>query len=352
MLIARAPVRISFAGGGTDLAGYYSRFGGTVISASINKYLYVILSPSQHNSLQLISADYQALFSFGQEQQTTSLRKKETELALPKAVLEHFGIKQGLSIFMASEIPPGTGLGSSSAAAVGLSKALATYSGQKLSKQELAELASFIEIEKLGMPIGKQDQYASAFGGLNQLDFFPNGAVQVTPLNLSDEVVGILQSRLMLFYTGVSRYSSVILEKQKTSVQHSEKEVLHRLHLIKELALGVKETLQKGDLNTFGELLHEGWLQKKHLTNNITNAQIDEIYETARQAGASGGKITGAGGGGFLLLYCLPEHQGEVTMALQTRDLQRLYFSLEQKGAHILLNDPDNIGISSLSTLL
>src|SRR5579859_2253589 len=183
MLIARAPMRISFGGGGTDLEAYYARFGGLVISAAINKYFYTVITTDESDDLQIISADYRSLFRHSPYHDLFW----DGDLALPKAILHHFGIRCGINLFIASEVPPGTGLGSSSAAAVTLIRALSTLTEQPMTKQQVAELASFIEITKMGMPIGKQDQYAAAFGGLNKITFAPQG-VTVEPLNIASDV--------------------------------------------------------------------------------------------------------------------------------------------------------------------
>ena len=339
MLIARAPVRISFAGGGTDVAAYYREHGGVVISTSINKYFYAILEQTAQGATQIISADYKTLLSLEHGPDTPDLIW-EGDLILPRAILAHFGLQQGLNIFIASEVPPGTGLGSSSAAAVCLIKAFSTYQGGEISPAETARLACQVEIERLGMPIGKQDQFASAFGGLNQIEFAPDDTVRVTPLAIADATLAALQSSLLLFYTGVSRYSTNILEKQKASVQAGDRQVLSNLHAIKELAGATRECLEQGDLDTFGRLLHEGWLHKRGLTTNVTNQAINEVYETARQAGAVGGKITGAGGGGFLLLYAPPDRHPAITTALTAHGLKRMYFQFEKNGAQVVLNTP------------
>ncbi len=341
MLIARAPVRISFAGGGTDVPDYYHQFGGTVLSTSIDKYFYVIVNYVGSGATQIISADYKTLFSLDHRNGYETDLIWAGDLALPKAVLAHFGLDRGQSIFLSCEVPPGTGLGSSSAATVCLIKAFATYRGQEINKQETAELASYIEIEKMGMPIGKQDQYASAFGGLNQFDFQSDGTVKVTPLRLPQSTMDNLQEWLMLFYTGISRHSTSILEKQKASMKREEKEVLDNLHALKELVKATRASLEGGDLPTFGALLDEGWQRKKRLATNVSSEAINETYEVARAAGAIGGKITGAGGGGFLLLCCPPEHKTAVAAAMSARGLNQMYFRLESRGAHVVL---DNLG--------
>ncbi len=334
MLIARAPVRISFAGGGTDMPSYYEQYGGLVISTSINKYFYALINDLGIGETQIISADYQSIFSTDEVKISHDL-VWDGDLALPKAILAHFGASPGENIFISCEVPPGTGLGSSSAVAVGLITGLAWQRGLKLSKMEIAELACKIEIEILKMPIGKQDQYASALGGINQLEFGPEG-VKYTPIKLSEAGRKALQSRLMLFFTGVSRQSTTILREQKASITRDDRAVLENLHYLKELALVMRRTFELEDFSQFGSMLDESWQRKKQLSANIANRSIDTIYQAARQAGAEGGKITGAGGGGFLLLCCPPEKQATVTKVMQSHGLKKLNFQFEEHGAHVL----------------
>src|SRR5438445_1525048 len=203
MLIARAPMRISFGGGGTDLEAYYAKYGGLVVSTAINKYFYTVITTDESDDLQVISADYRSLFRHSPYNDLFW----NGDLALPKAVLHHVGIRRGINLFVASEVPPGTGLGSSSAAAVTMVRAISTLVDQPMTKQQVAELASAIEINKMGMPIGKQDQYAAAFGGLNKITFTHTG-VSVEPLQVDLAVRSTLERRLMLFFTGSSREST------------------------------------------------------------------------------------------------------------------------------------------------
>ncbi len=333
MLIARAPMRISLAGGGTDLEAYYGIYGGLVISTAINKYFYAILTTDESDDLQVISADYRSLFRHSAYNDLFW----NGDLALPKAILHHFGIRRGLNLFVASEVPPGTGLGSSSAAAVTMVRAISTLVEQPMTRQQVAELASFIEINKMGMPIGKQDQYASAFGGLNKITFDSQG-VTVEPLNIAPDVRQTLGSRLMLFFTGSSRESTSILKHQQKSTEDQDGEVLQALHNIKQVAIEVQACLEQGDLDEFARLLDYSWQEKRRLAPGLSTGFIDECYNLALQNGASAGKITGAGGGGFLMLYCQEQAQERVTRALEERGLQRMNFRFDQQGATVLLN--------------
>ena len=333
MLIARAPMRISFGGGGTDLEAYYAKYGGLVISSAINKYFYAVITTDESDDLQVISADYRSLFRHSPYNDLFW----DGDLALPKAILHHFGIRRGINLFVASEVPPGTGLGSSSAAAVTMVRAISTLVEQPLTKQQVAELASYIEIGKMGMPIGKQDQYASAFGGLNKITF-SNEGVTVEPLHIDLDVRKTLERRLMLFFTGSSRESTSILKHQRKSTQDRDEVVLQALHNIKRVAVDVQSCLERGDLDEFARLLDYAWQEKRRLAPGLSTGFIDELYTLALEKGASAGKITGAGGGGFLMLYCHEEAQDTVTGALEERGLKRMNFHFDQQGATVLLN--------------
>ncbi len=333
MLIARAPMRISFGGGGTDLEAYYAKYGGMVVSTAINKYFYAIITTDESDDLQVISADYRSLFRHSPYKDLFW----DGDLALPKAVLHHFGIRRGLNLFVASEVPPGTGLGSSSAAAVTMVRAISTLVEQPMTKQQVAELASYIEITKMGMPIGKQDQYAAAFGGLNKITF-TRDEVKVEPINIAPAVRQTLESRLMLFFTGSSRESTSILKHQRKSTEERDESVLQALHNIKQVAVDVQTCLERGDLDEFARLLDYSWQEKRRLAPNLSTGFIDECYQLALQHGASAGKITGAGGGGFMLLYCHQHAQEAVTRALEERGLKRMNFHFDQQGATVVLN--------------
>lgn len=339
MLIVRSPLRISLAGGGTDLPSYYERFGGAVLSTSINKYFYVLVTETKAGYTQIISADLQTFLHVPGVAQAGSLG--QTDLNLPSTVLDYFGYQGEEQIFIASEVPPGTGLGSSSAVAVGLIKALSVSRHQEMSKQEVAELASFIEIEKLHAPIGKQDQYATAFGGLNLIEF-EAAQVKVEPLRIKPQTYKELENSLMLFYTGISRKANAILQQQKVNTDHNDPQVLEALHALKQAALELRRLLEAGDVESVGAFLDENWQRKKRLSKGITNEAIDYWYQLARQNGATGGKIAGAGGGGFLLLFCLPQHQEQVKKALSEVGLRYIGTRFEKQGVHVVLNSSDD----------
>jgi D-glycero-alpha-D-manno-heptose-7-phosphate kinase len=333
MLIARAPVRISFAGGGTDLEAYYRENGGLVVSTSIDKYFYVFANLNGQDSVQITSSDYHTYF----RQRRGEPLLWNGDLSLPRAFLNVFGIDAGISLFLASEVPPGTGLGSSSTVSVALAKALGSLCGWQLTKAQLAELASHVEIDKLCMPIGRQDQYAAAFGGLNAVRFESSG-VHVEPLNLPPEVESTLARRILLFFTGQSRTASSILKHQQRSAQQPGSTTLQALHQIRSMAETTLQLLRAGELDDFGALLHESWQAKKRLAQGISNQQIDAWYDLARSHGATGGKIAGAGGGGFLMLYCHEDAQEAVTTALETEGLVRMDCHFDRGGAVVLMD--------------
>jgi D-glycero-alpha-D-manno-heptose-7-phosphate kinase len=331
MLIARAPFRISLAGGGTDLPAYYERFGGLVVSTTINRYVYVVatsLRPDQAS--EITSADYQTFYRHHSPGPVTW----NGELALPRAVLHELDAGRGISLLIASEVPPGTGLGSSSAVAVALIAAVSASLGRSVDRHEIARLACVVELEKLGAPIGKQDQYAAALGGLNLLTFTADN-VQSERLGPPADVLDRLDRRLMLFFTGTARDSASILREQRQASEQPSSSTLRGLHRIKAAAETCRRYLEAGDLDAVGALLDETWQEKRQLASGITNSTIDEVYELARRHGALGGKITGAGGGGFLLLYCHEEYQDDLTTTMEQRGLRRMDFMFDQHGACI-----------------
>jgi D-glycero-alpha-D-manno-heptose-7-phosphate kinase len=331
MVIVRAPLRISFGGGGTDLAAYYTRFGGLVVSAAITRYCYVVANEPPDGGIRLNSADYRVWETYRRGE----IPPVREPLALPKAAIACFA-ERGIDLFLASEVPPGTGLGSSSAMAVGLVRALAAHLPLPLDAAAVAELACHVEIERLGMPIGKQDHYASAFGGLNAIAFTAGG-VNVMPLDVPADVVAALSSRLLLFATGQTHDSAAILRRQRTDTS-TNPAVIAALHRLKALAAEMREALETADLDRFGILLGQSWCEKKSLSRRVSTRAIDDWYEAARAAGALGGKITGAGGGGFLLLYCPPRRQGAVRVAMAQAGLRELTFDVDGVGVQVLVD--------------
>lgn len=337
MLIVRSPVRISFGGGGTDLPSYYEEFGGAVLSVSINKYFYTILRARNDGRVQVISSDLRVFETW---HDIANLPLQDSELEIPLAVLKDVGSNVSVDLFLASEIPPGTGLGSSASVCVNILKTLTNYLQKPLSKYDLAERAFNIARQNLGRHVGKQDEYAAAFGGVNYISFYKDGGTLVEPLQLDPVLSRELHSNLMLFFTGSSHHSWTILRDQENSTRIRAGSTVEALHEIKDLGIQMRKALERGELRRFGELLHDAWLAKRCISSKISTPRIDELYQIARYHGTIGGKITGAGGGGFLLLYCEANHRQAVREALLKENIQEMAFDFDMQGAQVIVNDP------------
>jgi len=337
MLIVRSPVRISFGGGGTDLPGYYEQFGGAVLSTSINKYFYTILKKRSDGKIQVISSDLRVTETW---KDIARMQLQESDLEIPLAAIKKLECEISVDLFLASEIMAGTGLGSSASVCVGVLKTLATYVDMPLSKHELAETAYDIARNVLKKPVGKQDEYAAAFGGLNFITFDPDGTTHVEPISLSSDMMREFQGKLMLFFTGEAHNSWKLLQEQDQSAKAKTGRAVDSLHEIRALADQMRETLIRGDLRSFGALLHDSWQAKKKISSQISNSIIDKAYDAAIQSGALGGKVTGAGGGGFLLLFCDQDRQDKVRLALGELGIREMAFELDSNGAHVLVSDP------------
>ena len=318
MIITKTPFRISFAGGGSDLPVFYEKYGGCVLSTSINRYCYISIHPYFNSRYTLLKYSENELV-----EDLSQIRHRIFNCVLNEARLH------GVEITSTADIPGGTGLGSSSTFTVGLLHTINCYLGKYQSKGALAEKACQVEIEKLGSPIGKQDQYAAAFGGLNFIRFHTDGTVSVSPIVMQAGTYQRLQKNLVMFYTGdVRSANSILKEQQKNSGAKSS--VLRGMCA---LAEEMKCALEKNDLSGFGSLLNEGWQLKRTLASGISNPVIDEAYETAMRNGALGGKLLGAGGGGFLLFYCEPEKQEQLRVALKMRPFP---FAFEKDGTSVV----------------
>jgi len=323
MITTRTPFRISFAGGGSDLADYYRRFGGAVLSTSINKYMYLSIHPYFYKD-------------------KTLLKYSQTELVDNIDNIKHNIIREvfkmydihGVDFVSIADIPGGTGLGSSSSFTVGLINLCNAYKSIYMNKYNIAESACEIEIEKLNEPIGKQDQYAAAFGGLNYVQFNKDDSVTVERLPLNKEVQTNIENNLLMFYLGNVRSASSILNTQKTEISSSAKKQ-DVMHWMVALVDDLKKSLLKQEIDILGEILHEGWLLKKSLTNSISNPVIDEYYELARQHGAVGGKLLGAGGGGFMLFYVRQEDQPHFIEKM-TKELNICNFKFDNTGTSVI----------------
>jgi D-glycero-alpha-D-manno-heptose-7-phosphate kinase len=337
MLIVRSPVRISFAGGGTDLPAYYERFGGAVLSTAINKYFYTVLGKRHDGRIQVISSDLR-VFETWRDIATMDIHGSGLEI--PLAVLKDLSCDISVDLFLSSEIPPGTGLGSSASVCVNILKTLTTYLNRPLSKYDLAERAFHIARKMLGRHVGRQDEFAAAFGGLNFISFGRDGLTDVQPVDLDSELLRKLQSNLMLFFTGSAHHSWSILEEQEKSAGSRTGPAVDALHEVRAFADRMLVALRSGSLDSFGSLLDEAWKAKKRISGKISNPRIDDLYELARRNGALGGKITGAGGGGFLLLYSKPDRQEAVRWAMQAEGVQEMAFAFDNNGAQVIVNDP------------
>jgi len=337
MLIVRSPVRISFGGGGTDLPAYYQEHGGAVLSTAINKYFYTILGRRADRSIQIISSDFRICESW---RDFAALEIRDGGLEVPVGVLKDLKREINVDLFLASEIPPGTGLGSSASVCVNVLKTLTSYLNMPLSKQDLAERAFHIARNVLHRHVGKQDEYAAALGGLNFIEFLSDGGARVQPIDPGPAVMTDLQNSLMLFFTGSAHHSWNILAEQEKSTAQRNSKPLEALHEIKDLAYQMRDKLSAGDLAGFAAKLDESWTAKKRVSSKISNSRIDALYHLARENGAVGGKITGAGGGGFLLLFCEPQYQDRVRQALALEGLKEMIFNFDFQGAQVLVNDP------------
>lgn len=322
MIITQTPIRISLAGGGTDFPEFFRREEGCVLSSAIDKYVFVI-----------IKARFDDKIRVGYTRTEMVDRVDEVQHELVREALRLTGITHGVEISTMADIPArGSGLGSSSAVTVGLLNAMYVYTRRMQTAETLARQACQIEIDILGKPIGVQDQYIAAYGGLRFLRFHTDGTVTVEELDLDPDVKRRLNQNLMLFWTGIHRNASDILAEQKAQMEDR----MPYLREVKALALEARECLLAGEIDELGRILHRNWEFKKQFASKITNPQIDDMYTTARKAGALGGKIAGAGGGGFLLLYCPRERQADVRAALH--GFRELPFHLESDGTKVIFN--------------
>lgn len=326
IIVSRAPVRISLGGGGTDLESYYSKFGGFLIAGAIDKYVHVCANRRFHKSIRL---------SYSQTEIVD--RVEDIKHKIFREALSMVAVDGGIELVSIADVPANCGLGTSSSFTVALLNALYTYKRDFVTQKQLADKACEIEIERLGEPIGKQDQYISAFGGLTCLTFEKDGTVRVEPLKISEEHARELENNILLFYTGIERSASDILSEQNERSKKNEPPVLDVLHKIKDIGLKTRHAFESGDLNKFGELLDEHWRIKKNLSGKVSNEFIDKCYDTALKSGALGGKIMGAGGGGFFLFYC-SEKKGKLMSAMKAAGLQHMPFRFDHEGAKILAN--------------
>lgn len=320
VVFARAPLRISLGGGGTDLPSYYNEHGGFVVSGAIDKYVYMFV----HSVFQ---KRYRMKYSQSEEVDSIG----EIRHPILRETLQRHWHGNPLEIASVADVPAGTGMGSSGAYTVCLLKALAQARHTSVTPAALAEAACHIEIDVLGEPVGKQDQYVAAHGGICAYSFNPDGTVEVEPLELSPETLRELRERLLLFFTGEARSASAVLSDQAERSRAGDAEMLANLHLTKEMGYLSRQLLEKGDLPAYAALLHEHWMNKRKRSPGMANSRIDSLYATALDNGAVGGKLVGAGGGGFLLVYSM--HPEDTRQAMGQEGAQELTFDFEYGGA-------------------
>ena len=325
MIITRSPLRITLGGGGTDLPSYYSKYSGFLISAAIDKYVYITIHKA-------FGAEYLLKYSELERVKTV----EEIKHPIIRECLRELNLSDGyLEISSLADIPAGTGLGSSGSFTTALLKALYAYEKQIVSTRFLAEQACKIEIEKLKEPIGKQDQYIAAFGGLTCFEFLPDQRVEISPLRITKENLYNLQDNLIMLFTGYSRSASAILKEQDDKSKENNDEMIENLHHVKKLGMLSKEALEQGRLHDFGVLMNEHWEFKKQRASGMSNPDIDEWYDFALSNGAVGGKLIGAGGGGFLLFYT--EDKMKLRRAMNERGLEEVRFSFDFEGTKVVI---------------
>jgi D-glycero-alpha-D-manno-heptose-7-phosphate kinase len=326
MIITRTPLRISIGGGGTDLPSYYRQFGGFVIAAAINKHIYVGIN-------ETFSGGYFLKYSSIEH----ALTIDDIRHPLIRETLRLHDVPPPVEVVSMADIPAGTGLGSSGAFTVGLLRAVQAMKRKYVDPAVVAAEACRIEIETLQQPVGKQDQYIAAYGGLACFEFLEDGEVRVNPLNIGNSTLYDLEERLLMFFTGYSRNSSTVLDDQKVRSELGDAAMLDNLHYIKQIGQCIKFALERGDLKRFGELMHEHWLHKKERSPGTTNDKINRWYDIGRENGAIGGKLVGAGGGGFLMFYA--EDRSALRRAMQQEGLREVRFAFDHEGSKLLARD-------------
>lgn len=323
MLITRTPLRISIGGGGTDLPSYYERRGGLVISAAISKYVFIGINRTFTDDYLLKYSSLERVAMIG-----------EIEHAIIRAAFELHGIDPGVELVSLADIPAGTGLGSSGSFTVGLLRAIYALKREHVATEALAEEAAHIEIDILGEPVGKQDQYIASYGGLTCFEFKQDGSVTTTPLSVSQETLHDLEEHLLLFFTGYARPASAILEDQKSRTERDDSVMLANLDATKALGGEIREVLEAGRPAEFGRLMHEHWIRKRARSAGMSNPSIDRCYERGMEAGAIGGKLVGAGTGGFLMFYA--ENPRNLRAAMTAEGLQETRFVFDLDGSMVL----------------
>ena len=326
MIITRTPLRVTLGGGGTDLPSYYEQFGGLVVSAAISKYIFISIN-------RTFTPDYFLKYSaLERVEQPTDIEHP----IIREALLSHT-VEPSVEIVSTADIPSGTGLGSSGAFTVGLLRTIYALRRDHVSAGDLAEEACRIEIDRLNRPVGKQDQYVAAFGGLNTYEFKPDGTVKVSPLAITTETFHDLEEHLLMFFTGYSRAADRVLEEQRSKSTAGDADMIDNLHFVKELGLRSKVALEQGDVEGFAALMHEHWEHKKKRSTSMSNTNIDRWYEIGRANGALGGKLVGAGAGGFLLFYTRDPRA--LRAAMKAEGLAEVRFTFDNDGSVVVVRD-------------
>lgn len=321
-------MRIPLGGGGTDVPTYYRRFGGFIVSAAIDKYVYI--------SLNRLKTEDRIKLKYSQVEVVDSIQQIQQPLL--RAALSHVDAGTALEIAALADIPAGTGMGSSGAFLISLLTALHAHKRQHTPTQALAEEACYVEMELAKQPVGKHDQYLAAFGGFTCLEIGTDGAVKVSPLRVTAETAEELHGSLLLYFTGIVRDSYHILEEQRAATEANDATMLDSLHATKRIGLEIRDALERGDLHAFGALLHEHWENKKRRSSRMTSDAIERAYARARDSGALGGKLMGAGGGGFLMLFVPRSKRAAVRAAVSAEGLREMPFAFDYDGGKVLLN--------------
>lgn len=327
MILSRTPLRVSLGGGGTDLSSYYSRYGGFLIAAGINRYTYILASKRFKHDLRLSYSEME-------------IKDKIDEIKHPifRESLKYVGITSGIEVHSVADTPAGSGLGSSSSFTVSLLNALHTYKREYLSQRQLAEEAAHIEIDVLKSPIGKQDHYVSSFGGINSYTFEKDGSVIVEPLKLTEETMNQLETNLQYYYTGIERNANDILIEQDVKSKSDDFSMIQNLHEVKDIGLRTRTSLEKGNVDELGDLLKYHWQLKKERSGKMTSPFIDECYEEGLKSGARAGKLIGAGGSGFFMFYCKNEDRYRLNQTMLKLGLRHVKFQFDFDGTKILVN--------------
>lgn len=330
MILTRTPFRLPLGGGSTDLPGYYEKHGGFIFSVAVNLYMYLgVNRPPADDLIRLKYHDSE-----------TVAHINELKHNIARAALQRTGVAKMVEISSMADVSDGTGLGSSASYLVGLLNALHTLKGENISRSQLAEEAFEIATEDLGLPDGKQDFYLAAFGNFCVLDIAPSGSVTVMPARIARATQQDFESRTLLFYTGVRRSSVEILREQQVDLQAAEERAMALKHEIKRIGKDILQAFENGNLDRFGELMNEHWEVKKNMSQKMSNDVFDEIYQKTKQAGALGGKIVGAGGGGFFLVYCQDGSQTAIRRIFADHGMREVDYRVEAGGTQVLLHRP------------